>query len=75
MKKATESWKAPVYFVGALIGVVFGLISAHMYARAVEENNEGVTPRVETGEAFRLGLTAIGLMRQITELGAKNPSD
>jgi hypothetical protein len=53
-----------------------GLTAAHMYSRAAEENGEeGLPARIETGEAFKIGLAAVALIRQISALGAKKPED
>ncbi len=61
----------PVYLIGAVLGVILGFLAAHMYVQSVEENNDGVRPRLESGDAIKLGLTAITVLRQITDLGAK----
>jgi hypothetical protein len=61
----------PVYLIGSVLGVILGFVAAHLYVQAVEENNNGVRPRLESGDAIKLGLLAITVMRQITDLGAK----
>ncbi len=68
--KQSES-RTPIYFIGALLGLAAGFIGAHMYVQSVEENNAGVRPKLETGDALRLGMTAITVFRQITDLGAR----
>ncbi len=67
-----NNWKTPFYAIGAIIGLVIGFLAAHMYTQAVEENHNGIVPQVETSDVFRLGLAAVALMRQITDLGAKD---
>lgn len=59
-----------VYALGAVAGLLFGLLSAHMFNRAASENT--VTPgtaEVKTGELLGLGLAALAMIRQITEMG------
>jgi hypothetical protein len=60
------------YVLGAALGLGAGLVTAHLYARAEEENHpEGSASKVRTMDIFKVALTAIGLMRQITEVGAR----
>ena len=68
----SSSWKSQVYVLGAAIGSLFGLISAYLYARSAEEDAErqgGKPPKIPTGQVLGLGLAALGLVRQITEMG------
>ena len=70
------NWKPITYLIGAVVGLVMGLTAAHMYSRAAEENGEdGLPARIETGDAFKIGLAAVALIRQISALGAKKPED
>ena len=70
------SWKTITYALGAAVGLVMGLAAAHLYTRAAEENGEaGVPARIDTGDAFKIGLAAVALIRQISALGAKRPED
>jgi hypothetical protein len=65
-------WKTRVYVLGTAIGSLFGLASAYLYSRATEEDvarGGGKLPRVQTGELLGLGLAALALVRQITEMG------
>ncbi len=66
-----DNWKMPLYAIGAVIGLIIGFLAAHMYTQAVEENHGGNLPQVETQDAFKLGLAAVALIRQVTDLGAK----
>ncbi|MBI5669150.1 MAG: hypothetical protein HZC41_14190 [Chloroflexi bacterium] len=70
--KSTPDWKMRVYAVGAVAGALFGLFTSYLYARAAEEDMLGdkAKPRSpSTGELVTLGLAALGLVRQISELG------
>lgn len=64
------------YLAGAVLGLITGLAAAHMYTRAAEENGEaGVPARIDTGDAFKIGLAVLALVRQISAIGAKKPED
>jgi hypothetical protein len=60
-----------IYMLGAVAGLIFGLLSAYMYNRAVTDY--GPTPegenRVQTGDVIGLVLALIAVVRQITEMG------
>ncbi len=71
-KNQTANWKPQTYTLGAVIGAVFGFLAAYLYARAAEEDaerNGGKPKPVGTGEMIGLGLAALGLIRQISEMG------
>ena len=72
---ADNNWKTMAYLAGGAVGLVTGLAAAHMYARAAEENNAvGMVPaKIETADAFKLGLAVVALVRQISDLGARKP--
>ncbi len=70
--QSTPNWKPQTYTVGAIMGAVFGFLAAYFYARAAEEEAQrtGGQPKpIGTGEMLGLGLAALGLIRQITEMG------
>jgi hypothetical protein len=64
-------WKTRVMLVGGLIGAGIGLASAYFYVRAAEEAGaEGDSPPMpEAGDAVRLGLSLLTIVRTITEWG------
>ena len=67
-----DNWKRSVYVLGAAVGTLFGLVSAYLYTRASEESADhpGGKPRpVPTRHLISLALAALGLMRQISEIG------
>jgi hypothetical protein len=72
---ADNNWKMTAYLAGGAIGLLTGLAAAHLYARAAEENSaRGALPaKIETADAFKLGLALVALVRQITDLGARRP--
>ena len=74
MNSNGNSWKNITYLTGAALGLIVGLTAAHMYTRAAEEHGQaGLPAQIDTGEAFRIGLAAVALVRQISALGAKQP--
>jgi hypothetical protein len=66
-----DNWKAPAYITGGILGLIFGVLTAHFYARTVEESTPSGDPpnKITTGDIFKLGLTAVGLMRSVSDLG------
>lgn len=70
------SWKTQSYLIGAAAGLLFGLISAYMYARAAEEDvsNTGLPHRATPGEMIGLALAALAMVRQVAEMG-RGPED
>jgi hypothetical protein len=75
MMNENSNWRVPVYFVGAFVGAVVGAISAYLYSRTVEEKQPDHRPpgAPSTVDLFKLALTAVGLVRAISDLGSKTP--
>lgn len=67
----TNTWKTRVYLIGIAGGALFGLVSALLYSRAAEEEAEkgGKPPQIPTGTVIGLLLSALALVRQISEAG------
>ena len=69
---AASSWKTRAYIIGAIGGLIVGVLSAHLYVRATQENMMSDTPeKVRTRDMMTLTLSIITLVRQIAELGSK----
>ncbi len=65
-----QSWKSKTYMTGGLAGLIVGLLSAYLYARASEEvNTEGGPERIKTLDGLKLAVALLGVIRQITDLG------
>lgn len=66
-------WKQQVILIGGVVGAVLGLASAYMYIRAAEEaSTEGESPATPSGgDAVKLGLSLLTIMRTITEWGTR----
>lgn len=65
--------KMQTYIRGGLLGLVVGLLAAHLYTRAAEETNasEGAV-KVGAMDIVKVSLAILTLVRQITELGTGN---
>ena len=71
-KNQSPNWKPQTYTMGAIVGAILGFMAAYLYSRAAEEDAQrsGGKPKpIGTGEMITLGLAALGLIRQIAELG------
>jgi hypothetical protein len=69
---ADNNWKTTTLLAGGALGLVTGLAAAYMYVRTAEENNtEGLPAKVETADAFKLGLATVALVRQISDLAVR----
>jgi len=65
-------WRSRVYMIGGLIGALLGLISAYLYVRSAEEalgDEPPVAPA--TGDAVRVGMSLLSVVRAITEWGRR----
>ena len=66
------NWKTKSYLIGAIGGLLLGLVSAYLYARATEENMKSDHPdKVKTTDLMKLTLALLALVRQIAELGGR----
>lgn len=57
--------------VGGAIGALIGLLAAWIYIRDLSEEEEGPEPelpKLAPSDALKLGLTVLGLLRQIAGL-------
>ncbi|MGB1287327.1 MAG: hypothetical protein ACPG7F_12385 [Aggregatilineales bacterium] len=64
-----ENWKQRMYITGAMVGAIIGFVSAYLFTRSAEENDDGKPPEVTTGTLISLFLAVMGLVRQIAETG------
>jgi hypothetical protein len=71
----SEQNKTVTYVAGGALGLLVGLAAAHMYARTAEEQYGEVTApqTIDTGDAFKIGLALVALVRQISDLAVKKP--
>lgn len=64
------NWKLQTYLLGALIGLALGLLTAYFFARASEEHGRSGPSPIKTLDALKLSVSVLGIIRQITDLGA-----
>lgn len=64
----TENWELRVLAVGGILGAVVGLLTSWLLIRTSREARSG-PPAITTGDAIKVGITAIGLVRSIAALG------
>lgn len=61
-------WQRNTILAGAGLGALLGLGTAYLLVRTSRETSGG-PPQITTGDALKVGITAIGLMRAIAALG------
>jgi len=65
-----QEWRTQALFTGGLAGAVLGLIAAFLYIRSAEEQYGAQTPpKPQTGDAVRLGVSLLSIIRTVTEWG------
>lgn len=62
-----ENWKAKVLIVAGLAGALLGLGAGYLYIQVSEES--GGPKKVSMGNAFKLAIAALGVVRQASLLG------
>ena len=65
-----ENWQTKVLLAGGLIGAIVGLVTSWLLVRTARETRGG-PPAITTGDAIKVGVTTIGLVRAIAALGDK----
>ncbi len=63
-----ENWQMKVLLTGSVIGAVIGLATSWLLVRTSRETRGG-PPAITTGDAIKVGITTIGLVRAIAALG------
>lgn len=66
-----ENWQTKVLLAGGLIGAIVGLVTSWLLVRTARETRGG-PPAITTGDAIKVGVTTIGLVRAIAALGNKS---
>ena len=62
-----QNWKIKVLIVGGVIGALLGVAAGLLYVRVADES--GGPQKVSTGNAVKLALAALGVVRQASQLG------
>ena len=63
----SNSWKTRVLIAGGLIGALLGLGAGFLYVRVTEET--GGPKKISTGNAVKLAIATLGVVRQASQLG------
>jgi hypothetical protein len=64
-------WKTKIMIAGGILGALVGVGAATLYIREVEASMAGEPRRLQPGEAVRLGVTLMEIMRQVASIGAR----
>lgn len=70
--QADTNWKGKAYTISAGLGLAVGLLAAYLYVRAAEENGPEIPRQIKTMDMIGLAVALLSIIRQITDLGAKN---
>lgn len=70
MTENDNSWKNKFLIGGAVMGAVIGVATAYLLTRTAEEE-QGGPPNISATEALTLGISTIGLVRGIAQLGSR----
>lgn len=68
-----SNWKTRVVLFGGVLGTLIGALSAYLYVRAAEEAHGADKPPTSprTGDAVRLGVSVLSIVRTITDWGKR----
>lgn len=68
------NWKNQTYLFGAILGAVMGFLSAYLFAKEAEddEDTDDERPKIAPTTLLGLALSALSLIRQIAETGKKD---
>lgn len=67
IEQTTDSWRVKILIAGTLVGALIGIGAAYLLIQNAEKENDQVS--VTAGEGIKLGLSVLGLLRQVTQLG------
>ncbi len=74
-QKEATNWKTQLLLFGVVAGALVGAGAAYLYVRSVETEQGGVAVaprRVKPAAAVSVGLSVLGLLRQIAGLGLED---
>ena len=67
-EKKTANPKPKILIIGGLVGALMGLGAAFLLIQRAERENR--TPSLSPAEGIKLGLVALGAMKQVAQLGS-----
>jgi len=68
--QSTSDWKSKFLIVGALIGLVSGLLAAFVLIQRAEQKQ--IKPKINAGDGVKVGLGVLGVLKLISDLGEKS---
>ena len=66
-----NNWKTKVIIASTVLGAFAGLAAGYLLSRTAEESS-GEPPKIDTMDALKVAIGAIGIVRGIAALGDKN---
>jgi len=64
----SRDWERRVVVAGGILGAFVGVVTSMLLIRTSRDAHAG-PPAINTSDAFKVGITAIGLVRSIAALG------
>jgi hypothetical protein len=68
MAEENNNWKTKTLILGAAVGAIIGLGTGYLLTRTADETG-GQPPKITTGDAFKIALGVLGIVRGIASLG------
>ncbi len=65
------NWKTKTLLVGTIVGAVTGAVAAMVLVKRAEQTQ--TTPHITANDGVKIGMSAMGLVRMIADMG-KNKS-
>jgi hypothetical protein len=67
LEKTNDNWKRNALIIGAVVGALVGLGAAYLMIQNAEKQGSQIS--VTAGDGVKLGITVMGLLRQVAALG------
>ncbi len=68
--QSTSDWKSKFLIVGALVGLISGLLAAFVLIQRAEQKQ--IQPKINAGDGVKVGLGVLGVLKLISDLGDKS---
>ncbi len=63
-------WKKKTMIIGALVGLIAGLVGAYMVIQRAER--EMTTPKITAGDGVKIGLGVLGVLRLVSDIADRD---